>query len=167
MVCPWLGVNVQTVACLDTKHRIAKQAKGTHNMIKGINTSGRYLMVSGGTPGSTYISSGAVGAGMMRYNSNMNCIEVNDGNSWQQLSMSYATVELNSDAESLLDWARKERDKQSKRERLAKDNPALQKALEAIARAEANFDLIEKFVENDSNQAEQQVGAWTTSMSVP
>lgn len=112
-------------------------------MIKGINTSGRYLVVSGGSPSNPYISPGAVGAGMVRYNPNMNQLEVNDGNSWQQLSMSYASIELSADAESLLEWARKERSKQQTRELAVKNNPALQKAYEAIRRAEENFDLLE------------------------
>lgn len=112
-------------------------------MIKGINTSGRYLVVSGGSPSNPYISPGAVGAGMVRYNPNMNQLEVNDGNSWQQLSMSYASIELSADAESLLEWARKERSKQQARELAVKNNPALQKAYEAIRRAEENFDLLE------------------------
>jgi hypothetical protein len=115
-------------------------------MIKGINSSGRYLTVSGGSPSSTYISPGAVGAGMMRYNGNMNCIEVNDGNSWIQLQSNYATVELTPDGESLLEWARKERDKQWARDERIRKNPALKKAYEAIQRAEANFDILDKIV---------------------
>lgn len=125
-------------------------------MIKGINTSGRYITVQGGTPSNPYISPGAAGAGMVRYNPNMNQLEVNDGNSWQQISMSYATVELNHDAESLLDWARKERQRQQDREYRIKNNPALQKAYEAIKRAEENFTLLEKFVEYDSDQSESE-----------
>jgi hypothetical protein len=116
-------------------------------MIKGINSSGRYLTVSGGSPStSTYISPGAVGSGMMRYNGNTNCIEVNDGNSWIQLQSNYATVELTPDGESLLEWARKERDKQWARDERIRKNPALQKAYEAIIRAEANFDILDKIV---------------------
>ena len=115
-------------------------------MIKGINSSGRYLTVSGGSPSSTYISPGAVGAGMMRYNGNMNCIEVNDGNSWIQLQSNYATIELTPDGESLLEWARKERDKQWARDERIRKNPALKKAYEAIQRAEANFDILDKIV---------------------
>jgi hypothetical protein len=76
-------------------------------------------------------------------------MQVFDGTAWVTMSTSYATVELNGDSQSLLSWARAERDKQTRREHLAKDNPALQKALESIQRAEANFELIEKFVEND------------------
>ena len=133
-------------------------------MIQGINSSGRYLVVSGGTPPSNYISPGSVGAGMMRYNPNMNCIEVNDGNMWKSLGMSYATVELSPDAESLLEWARKERDRQSRREQRIKDNPALAKAYEAIQRAEDNFDILDKII---GEEQPAQVGAWTTSMSIP
>lgn len=35
--------------------------------------------------------------------------------------------------------------------KVVKDNPALQKAYEAIKRAEENFDILEKFVENDTD----------------
>lgn len=115
-------------------------------MIKGINSSSRYITVSGGTPSSTYISPGSTGAGMIRWNPSMNCMEVNDGNMWKTIDMSYASIELNADAESLLEWARKERDRQWARERKIKDNPALQKAYEAIKRAEENFDLLETIV---------------------
>jgi len=112
-------------------------------MIKGINSGSRYITISGGQPGSNYISPGAVGAGMMRYNGNMNSIEINDGNSWQQLNMGYASIELTPDVESLLEWARIERDKQWAREAKMKNNPALKKAYEAMIRAEENYDLLE------------------------
>jgi len=112
-------------------------------MIKGINSSSRHLIVSGGQPGSNYISPGSVGAGMMRYNANTNCIEINDGNNWMQMQMNYATIELTPETEALLDWARKERDKQWSREAKMRDNPALKKAYEAMLRAEENYDLLE------------------------
>lgn len=113
-------------------------------MIKGINSSGRYVNVTGGMPTNMYIgSNGGSGAGMIRYNTNTNNLEVNDGSVWRELSMPYATVDLNPDAESLLDWARRERDKQFERQRRINENPALRKAYEAIKRAEENFDMLE------------------------
>jgi hypothetical protein len=69
------------------------------------------------------------------------------------MTTSYATVDLAGDAQTTLQWAREQRDKQSKREALIKDNPALQKAMEAIARAEANFDILAKFVEHDEQRS--------------
>lgn len=124
-------------------------------MIKGINSSGRFVTVSGGQPSSTYISPGASGAGMLRYNANMSAIEVNDGNSWQQLTTSYATVELTPEAESLLEWAREQRSKQQARKYAAENNPALKKAYEAIRRAEENFDLLEAIAGKYDSEAEQ------------
>jgi hypothetical protein len=118
-------------------------------MLKGINSSGRYLTVSGGSPSSTYISPGSVGSGMMRYNGNMNCIEVNDGNSWIQLQSSYATVELNPETESLLEWARLERTKQRVLEQRIEQNPALKKAYAAVLRAQENFDMLDKIAGDD------------------
>lgn len=127
-------------------------------MIKGINSSSSYITVQGGQPGSTYINNfgGAQGVGNMRYNTSSQTMEVYDGNNWQQLGMSYATVDLSYDAQQLLEWARKEQRKQMERESKIKSNPALQKAYEAIQRAEENFDLIYKFVEHDSEQNESE-----------
>lgn len=126
-------------------------------MIKGL-MAGNGLMVSGGNTSVPYVNmnsgpSGNPMQGMMRINGSD--IQVFDGSSWVNLAASYATVELNGDSQSLLEWARRERDKQSKRQELIKNNPALQKALDAIERAEANFDLLAKFVENDNDTVQQ------------
>ena len=114
-------------------------------MIKGI-TGGKYVIENGGSSSDPYISPGSAGAGMMRWNPNMNCIEVNDGSMWKQLGMSYATVALDPEAESILNWARQERDRQRLREKRIQENPALKKAYEAIQRAEANYDILDKII---------------------
>jgi hypothetical protein len=124
-------------------------------MIKGI-MGGQGVVVSGGNTSVPYVNMNNYGSGnnvnpmqgMMRISGSD--MQVFDGSSWINLSTSYATVELNADTQSILQWARSERDKQSKREALIKDNPALQKAMEAIERAEANFNLLAKFVEHDN-----------------
>lgn len=121
-------------------------------MIKGINTSGRYITVSGGISANPYISPGSVGAGMMRWNTNTNCIEVSDGNMWKTIDMGYPTVELTPDTESLLEWARLERTKQRVREERIQKNPALQKAYEALKRAEENFELLDSIAGNYEEQ---------------
>jgi hypothetical protein len=127
-------------------------------MIKGINAGSPYLTVSGGTS-STYINnySGTQGVGNVRYNTSSQSMEVYDGNNWQMLNMSYATVDLSYDSQQLLEWARKERNRQFEREEKMKNNPALQKAMEAIKRAEDNFDLIYKFVEHDTQSESEGV----------
>jgi hypothetical protein len=121
-------------------------------MIKGL-MGGQGVVVSGGNTSIPYInmSSGYQSnpmQGMMRVSGSD--IQVFDGSSWVTLNSSYATVELNGEVQSIIQWAREERNKQLERTKLIKDNPALQKALEAIERAEANFDLLAKFVEHDN-----------------
>lgn len=119
-------------------------------MIKGI-TPGRYINVSGGSPGSTYINTygGNPGVGNMRYNPSSQNIEVFDGSSWQMLMTSYAQVELDSEAQMLLNWAREEKNRQLQRESRINSNPALKKAYEAIRRAEENFDILDRIVGDD------------------
>jgi len=119
-------------------------------MIKGL-MGGSGINVQGGQITYPYIPQNNNNPiqGMIRVNGQD--MQVFDGSSWMTLSMSWPSIELNGETQVILQWAREQRDKQAKREQLVKTNPALQKALEAINRAEANFELIEKFVEHDDD----------------
>jgi len=110
-------------------------------MIKGINSSGRYISVTGGGASGPYISPGAAGAGMIRWNPNMNQMEVNDGNSWIPVGMSHATVELTPETERLLEWARKKRDEENKWYELASSNEAVRIALDNLEQAKTKLEL--------------------------
>ena len=76
--------------------------------------------------------------------------QVFDGNAWIQLASSYATVSLDQDTQDLLLWARTQRQLERNRATLIENNPALEKAHKAILRAEQNFDILSKFVEEDN-----------------
>ena len=118
-------------------------------MIKGV-MSGSGINVQGGHTSFPYIAQNSNNPiqGMIRVHGQD--LQVFDGSTWIMLGTNYSTVELNGDTQAILQWAREQRDKQVKREQLIKDNPALAKAYEAIERAEANFDILAKFVENDT-----------------
>lgn len=100
----------------------------------------------GGETASTYVNnySGLQGVGNMRFNTVAQAIEVYDGNNWIQLGMSVATVGLNREAESLLDWARKKRDEELAWDSLAKDNQAVKIALENLNKAKQQLDVTAK-----------------------
>jgi hypothetical protein len=118
-------------------------------VIKGL--TGTYgVTVSGGNTALPYVGPNANNpmTGMLRINNTD--IEVFNGNSWQQLSTSYATVSLDQDTQDLLQWARAQRTMAMNRLTLAQNNPALLKALEAVKRAEDNFEILSKFVEHDN-----------------
>jgi hypothetical protein len=96
-------------------------------MIKTVNGQGRYIMVNGGFPATTYIntSSGYMNVGDVRYNTNMQRLEVYDGNMWIELGTSHASIGLTPDAEIALDWAIRKRNEETALEAKAKDNPAI------------------------------------------
>jgi hypothetical protein len=112
-------------------------------MIKGINQGGKYITVTGGTPGSNYVNnySGAQGIGNMRFNTSTQNIEVWDGNNWMTLQTSYATVDLNHEASSLLDWAREKRDEEWKIKELIKTNPAVKIAYDNLLKAQEQLKI--------------------------
>lgn len=121
-------------------------------MLKGLTSNSSWLTVQNGTA-SNYINnySGAQGVGNMRYNTTNQSMEVFDGNNWQVLNMGFATVDLTYETQQLLEWARTERNRQLACEAKMKSNPALQKAYEAVKRAEENFNILYKFVEHDDD----------------
>ena len=96
-------------------------------MIKTVNGSGRYVMVQGGFPATTYINpvSGYMNVGDVRFNTQMQRLEVYDGQMWLEINSSHASVGLTPDAESALDWAKRKLNEELALEQKAKDNPAI------------------------------------------
>ena len=76
-------------------------------------------------------------------------MQVFDGSSWLQMPTEYPSVSLDQDTQDLLQWARTQRQLDLNRKTLMANNPALQKAYDAVQRAEANFDILSRFVEYD------------------
>jgi hypothetical protein len=117
-------------------------------MIKGLmGTTG--VTVAGGNTSLPYINSNASNPiqGMIRINNTD--FEVFNGTGWQSLPSSYATVSLDQDILDIIQWARTQRQLELNRATLIANNPALENAYKAILRAEQNFDILSKFVEND------------------
>jgi len=117
-------------------------------MIKGL-TGITGVTVSGGNTALPYVNQNPSNPlqGMLRIN--MSELEVFTGTGWQQVPSSYASVSLDQEILDVIQWARTQRTMALNRMTLAQNNPALMKALEAIKRAEDNFELLEKFVEYD------------------
>jgi hypothetical protein len=96
-------------------------------MIKTVNGSGRYIMVNGGYPATTYMntSSGYMNVGDVRYNTPLQRLEVYDGQMWIEINTSHASIGLTPEAELALDWALKKRSEDLALEQLAKTNPTI------------------------------------------
>jgi dipeptidase len=114
-------------------------------MIKDIYASGRYMQISGSNA-TNFVNgySGLQGVGNMRYNTSSQYMEVFDGNNWMQLNMGVASVGLNGEAESLLDWARQKRDEELAWKALAEENSAVKIALDNLEQAREQLDVTAK-----------------------
>ena len=108
------------------------------------------ITVSGGDTSLPYVNSNPSNPiqGMLRIN-NTN-VEVFNGTGWQQVSTSYATVTLDQEVLDVIQWARTQRQLQLNRETLVKNNPALQKAYQAVQRAEENFDILQRIATGET-----------------
>jgi len=111
-------------------------------MIKNISATGRYIQVQGGMPSTVYFNnfSGAMGVGDVRYNTNSQSLEVYDGTTWMQFQGGYPMISLTPEAETLLDWAREQRNKQWELDELAKTKPAVQAAIANLNNAKAQLE---------------------------
>jgi len=108
------------------------------------------VVVNGGDTSVQYVNSNANNPiqGMLRVNGTD--LQVFDGSTWIMMNTGYATVSLDQDTQDLLQWARTQRTLERNRAVLIENNPALEKAYKAILRAEQNFDILSKFVEEDN-----------------
>jgi hypothetical protein len=130
-------------------------------MIKGLmGTTG--VTVSGGNTSWPYVPTNSSNPmqGMLRINNSE--MEVFNGNAWQTIYGSHGTVSLDQDVLDVIQWARTQRQLEMNRATLVKNNPALQKAYEAVKRAGDNFDILSKFVEHDKEELHD--GMATVSM---
>lgn len=111
-------------------------------MIGSINSGTSLIHVVNGSNSGPYISPGSVSAGMVRWNSNTNQLEVNDGNVWVSMNMGHATIMLDPEVEKIINWAKKAMQEEYELEQMIKQYPALGKAKE-------NFDLIFNMVKDE------------------
>ena len=114
-------------------------------MIRTVNGTGRYVMVNGGYPATTYIntSSGYMNVGDVRFNTQAQCLEVYDGNRWIEINTSHASVGLTPDAEIAIDWAKRKLNEELALEQKAKDNPTIADLLNQRKKIDEQIQVIE------------------------
>ena len=114
-------------------------------MLKTVNSMSRYMMVNGGMPATTYInpSSGYMNVGDVRYDTQMQRLEVYDGQMWREINSSHASVGLTPEAEMALDWAINKKREDAMLEEKARTNPAIADLLEQRKTIDEKIKVIE------------------------
>ena len=127
-------------------------------MIKSIMGS-RGVIVTNGIPGSTYVNMNNPSAGLMRYNGHSNNTEIYDGMTWLPMQSSHASVELDAETLSLIDWTRKKRNEEYELERLAKDNVAIKDLVEQIKQKQDQIKMVQNLIKKDNEWDDATVQA--------
>jgi hypothetical protein len=83
-------------------------------------------------------------AGLIRFN---NGFEVYDGNNWVRIVGAYPTVELDLGAQAAIRWANEKIAEEERVKELAKTNPALKDAVEALQRAQEQVKIVAALVQ--------------------
>ena len=100
-------------------------------MIKTI-TAGTGIAVSGMYTNIPYISPGSTGAGIVKWNSNMQCFEINDGSVWLQMSMAMPTIEITQEVQLVINWARQKMVEDARLRELINQHPGIQDLKEKL-----------------------------------
>ena len=93
-------------------------------MIKNIHSSTNHIQIGQGYSNAPPISPGAQSAGMLRYNTNSNCIEVYNGQAWFSIETN-ADILLSPVAQQALDWSIKKMEEESRLQSLMAKHPGL------------------------------------------
>jgi hypothetical protein len=125
-------------------------------MIKNIS-GGRGITVMGGNSSSPYVNMSNPSAGMLRYNGNNQNLEVYDGSSWMTMSMNYAQVDLDSDAQSLLEWARAKRAEEDYLKREAEKNPTIKDLIDQRNNIDSKITMVRTLIQNRNEYGEAEV----------
>lgn len=120
-------------------------------MIKGISSAAG-ILVSGGATSMPYINMSSMSAGMVRYNGNTQNFEVYDGSNWMTMPSSYANIEFDSDVRSIIEWARKKRNEEIDRDRLAQTNSAIKDLIKQIEEKEEQIKVIQTLLQGSDER---------------
>ena len=121
--------------------------------ITNISSSSPYLNVTSYQGSKPYISPGSQTAGMMRYNTNSQNMEVYDGISWQTLGMGNATIELSGMAQTAINWVIAQMEREAEIRRLAEKHASIAHALDNVEQAKKELELIYQLAKDHTNDA--------------
>ena len=121
--------------------------------ITNITSNSPYVHVRTYEGNKPYISPGSQSAGMMRYNTSSQNMEVYDGISWQTLGMGNATIELSGLVQNAIAWAVTQMEKEAEMKRLAEKNPSIAHAVENVEQAKKELELIYQLTKDHTNDA--------------
>jgi hypothetical protein len=127
-------------------------------MIKTISGS-KGIVVMGGNSSYPYVNMSNPSAGMVRYNGNNQNFEVYDGSSWMTFGSNYTTVELDSDAKALLEWARAKRAEEEYLNKQAESSPVIKDLINQRNDIDSKITMVRTLLKSHNQNESESVQA--------
>ena len=119
-------------------------------MIKGINTGTGLTVTNGYTSWPNFYNNSTASnntlVGQVRYNGASQNMEVYDGLAWLSMNSSYPSIDLAPHVQAVVAWAQAKMAEETRLENLAKENPTLRDALDALQRAQEQVKIVAAMV---------------------
>ena len=97
----------------------------------------------------TVSSTGNSLIGQLRYNGSSQNLEVFDGNTWLAMTSGYPTIELAPHVQAVVAWAQTKMAEESRLKELAAKHPSVADALNALAQAEEQVQIVAALVDTE------------------
>ena len=120
-------------------------------MIKNITSNSSLINVNCYQGNNPYISPGAQSAGMVRYNTSMQRMEVYDGVSWLELGGGYASIDVAPHVQAVIVWAQNKMAEEANYKYLAEKHASVAHALENLEQAKRELELIYQLAKDHTN----------------
>lgn len=115
-------------------------------MISSIHSNNDFIVVEGATSSYPYISPGANGAGIIRWNSTMNCFEVNDGAVWQKIYNNNVQISLSNHASEILQWVENKMQREKQLKNLAATHPGIKSLLDQADHIHEQIEIMQTLI---------------------
>jgi hypothetical protein len=115
-------------------------------------TGGEFMTVTSNKGAIPYISSsGQPMTGAVTYDNSMQALRVYDGNGWQTIGGGSATVNLTSNAISILKWAEQKMLEEAERNKLAETNHTIRDLIGQIKQKEEQIKMVQILLNSPSH----------------
>jgi hypothetical protein len=111
-----------------------------------LTTFGPFISVGNNT--NPFIGNNGFSAGMVRFNTNSQCLEAFDGQVWMRIAYDQ-NISLTTDAVEAIHWARDKIIKEQKLKDLAKQHPGVADAVDQLKRASEQLEIMVQLVNKE------------------
>jgi hypothetical protein len=122
-------------------------------------TGGEFMVVTSNKGAIPYINTSNPITGMVAYDNSMQSLRVYDGSGWQTIGGGSATVNLTTNAVSILKWAEKKMAEEQEYENLAKSNATIKSLVDEMNKYKNQIEMVKVLLKSPGKEPTEMMGS--------